>query len=258
MNDDELLEEIASHGPLESTDDAREAVVAVLEPLGERITEGQAEDLAATLPDVAAGPLRDAQDGGAQPAEAEAFSTRDFLERVANGADVDAEPLPLARAVLAGVREAADDAELERTRDQLPGQFDYVFEPGEPMGADSFLAVVDEHLPAAVDPQRATGAVLETLADRVTGGEALDLSTYLPRELRDPLLASPEEAATFGREAFLDRVTDRADLEEADPTAVARAVLAAVGETAPGAELENFDRNSRRRSIPSSTPERPT
>lgn len=237
--DDDLLAAIRSHEPIESTDDAREGLAAVMETVGERITEGQAEDLAATLPDAAATPLRAAQDGDPQPAEAEPFSSRNFLERVADRADVDAEPLPLTRAVLAEVRTAADDAELERTRDQLPGQFDYFFEPGEPTSAAAFLDAVDDRLPADTDPRTATNAVLETLAERVTGGEAVDLATYLPRELRDPLLDADEDAETFDPETFLERVADRADVDDDEARAVARAATATVGETAPAVELEN-------------------
>lgn len=234
MNEDELLEEIRSTGPLDSTDDAREALEAVMETLGERITDGRAEDLAAALPDVAGDPLRNADAD-----EAAEFSTEEFLERVLSRADVDAEPLPVSRAVAAGVEAAAGEDELERAREQLPGEFDYIFEPGHPMDEDEFLDRVAERLPEGVDPRDATRATLRTLGERITGGEAVDLSTYLPREIRDPLLDAGEDATEFDREEFLEHVAYRAEIDEDRALDAARAVVQAIRETASESEIEN-------------------
>lgn len=96
---------------------ARRAIEAVLETLGERIANGEAEDLAAQLPEPVAEPLL--RDGGdAKPIPADAF-----VQRVA---EREGEPPPLAqehaRAVLTTLREAVTvdewkDTEAELSRD---------------------------------------------------------------------------------------------------------------------------------------------
>ena len=240
--DTDLLERTESTGPIDSTDEARDVIEATMETVGERITDGQAEDLAESLPDVAAEPLL-----SARPGEAEEFSLAEFLERVDERTerpetDDPVEPVERIRAALTGVRDVADETELERTRDQLPGEFDLVFEPGEPMDDAAFVDAVEDELEAAgletVDPQEATAATLETLADRITGGEAGTLATYLPREVRTPLTGTEEDASQFDREEFLERIASGADVDAEEASAVARAVFAAVEESAAEDALE--------------------
>ncbi|WP_306054221.1 DUF2267 domain-containing protein [Natronococcus wangiae] len=224
----DLLERIASTDPVDSTETAREGVEATMETLGERITDGQAEDLAATLLDVAAEPLREAH-----PREAEEFSLATFVARVAERTPVtdDAgdpiEPVDLIRAVLTGVGTAADDAELERTRDQLRDEFGVVFEPGRLLDAEEFHETVAERLLDGVDadPRTATDATLRTLADRITGRQAVDLALYLPRAVRRPLIDTDEDVREFGREEFLEHVATRANVAESDAADLARAVF---------------------------------
>lgn len=99
----DLLEQIASTEPVDSTETAREVVEATMETLGERITGGQAADLAATLPDVAAEPLREAR-----PREAEELSLAAFVARVdertnaTDDGDDPVQPVDLIRAALTG------------------------------------------------------------------------------------------------------------------------------------------------------------
>ncbi|HEX7745046.1 MAG TPA: DUF2267 domain-containing protein, partial [Micromonosporaceae bacterium] len=67
-----------------------------------------------------------------------------------------------------------------------------------------------------------THATLQTLAERLTGGEARDLAAQLPGEFRDDLNA-PEPAEPFGFAEFIQRVSARAG---ADIGAADRSVLA--------------------------------
>ncbi|GAB3937642.1 hypothetical protein GCM10027614_16210 [Micromonospora vulcania] len=61
-----------------------------------------------------------------------------------------------------------------------------------------------------------TRAVLETFAERLTGGEVLDLAAQLPRPLQLVLKPHPgiEQADRFGAAEFVARVALRADVQE--------------------------------------------
>lgn len=242
---DDLLDRAESMEPIDSTETAEDVVDATMRTLGERVTDGQAADLAETLPDVAAEPLL-----AARPDEAEEFSLAAFVDRVmdrTDEVDVDTddpvEPVELVRGAVAGVREVADETEIERTREQLPTEFDLVFDPGEPTTADEFRETVANELETAglddVDPDAATEATLETLAARITGGQAGDLAMYLPRDVRAPLTDTDEGTSPLDWTEFRDRIASRMDVETDDATDVTRAVFAAIRETTAERELEN-------------------
>lgn len=59
------------------------------------------------------------------------------------------------------------------------------------------------------DAEKLTRAVLSTLAERITGGEARDLADQLPIPLQTPLLPAREEAEAFDFVEFVRRVADR-------------------------------------------------
>jgi uncharacterized protein (DUF2267 family) len=92
---------------------------ATLRTLGERLTGGEADDVAAQLPQELKGLLL------AAPPEAERFGVDEFLRRVKERANainkVDAERG--ARAVLATLRHAVTAGEFEDMLAQLPAEF---------------------------------------------------------------------------------------------------------------------------------------
>ena len=63
------------------------------------------------------------------------------------------------------------------------------------------------------DTQRAAElaitATLETLNERLTGGEAKDLAAQLPKEVQPALQPKTEEAEAFSLEEFYRRVAER-------------------------------------------------
>ncbi len=61
-----------------------------------------------------------------------------------------------------------------------------------------------------------TRATLQTLGERLTGGEARDLAAQLPQELQSELTSAPEEPETFDLDEFVDRVRVRARVAEDD------------------------------------------
>ena len=111
----------------------------------------------ATLPDVAADPLREPH-----PREAEEFSLAAFVARVdermdaTDDGDDPVEPVDRIRAAPTGIGSVADETELERTRDQLPGAFDVVFEPGQLLDDEEFDDIVAGifRTPPTLDPKK--------------------------------------------------------------------------------------------------------
>ena len=73
---------------------------------------------------------------------------------------------------------------------QLPKDYAALLPRGpyvEIVPADRFLAQVAERTDDLDGARRATDAVLETLAERIAGGEVRDLMARLPIELHGPL-----------------------------------------------------------------------
>lgn len=226
MHSEEFFERVRTAGDLDSDADARDAALATLETLGERIGGSQAEELAADLPDEPADPLVEAT-----PDEAEGFSLDQFVERVADRTGTDGDDaLVRVRAVVTALREAASEDEVEDARSQLPDEFDLVFGGGEFVTADEFAERVRQRagLATAEQARDVALAVVETLGERLSEGEAADLGTYLPGEFREAVTRrSQKEPPEFGYEAFLERTAERAGV--ADAESHAQAVLGVVG-----------------------------
>ncbi len=85
-----------------------------------------------------------------------------------------------------------------------------------------------------------TDAVLVTLAERISGGEARDLASQLPQELQDPLMSADEPAEPFGLVEFVRRVGDRAGVDDIDALDGVRAVLGTVGQAVTTGEFEDI------------------
>jgi len=56
------------------------------------------------------------------------------------------------------------------------------------------------------EARRAIIATLETLGERISGGEASDLAEQLPEELKEPLHQAGEDNEEFSLDEFLGRV----------------------------------------------------
>ncbi|MDZ5443428.1 DUF2267 domain-containing protein [Micromonospora sp. 4G57] len=90
-----------------------------------------------------------------------------------------------------------------------------------------------------------TRATLETLADRISAGQAEDLAYQLPEGLDDPLRKPPplrgrgEHAKSLGLEEFVDRVAARPAVDRALARAGVRAVLTTLREAVSRDEFEN-------------------
>lgn len=84
-------------------------------------------------------------------------------------------------------------------------------------------------------------ATLETLAERLTGGEALDLAAQLPKPLQLVLRKTPstEHAERFGAPEFVARVSQRAEVDQAAARNGIRAVFGVLREAITGGEFDD-------------------
>ncbi|WP_326558229.1 DUF2267 domain-containing protein [Micromonospora sp. NBC_01796] len=108
------------------------------------------------------------------------------------------------------------------------------------MNYDTFVDMVAQRAEVdsdtAVDLSRGT---LQTLADRLTGGEAIDLAAQLPQPLQ-AVMRSPQDAAEpFGAQEFIGRVAERATVDETAARTGVRAVLTTVREAVTGGEFDD-------------------
>jgi uncharacterized protein (DUF2267 family) len=106
-------------------DEAERAIVATFETLGECISGGEASDLADQLPGELKEPLLRAS------GEPERLSLEAFLERLGEREGVDSDAARNhASAVMTVLREAVSGGELDNIREQLPREFEPLFQYG--------------------------------------------------------------------------------------------------------------------------------
>jgi uncharacterized protein (DUF2267 family) len=226
-------------------DAAGRAVQATLQTLAERVGGGEARQILRELPaQLKPSMLNDS--------DAVTFGIDEFLHRVAQREGTDAETaLRHAR----GVFDALGDALSPEVTARLAASLPQTFAPLVAEARNQFFDI----LPASqfwdrvcarlgvnnAQARRITGAVLETLAERIARGQATDLIAQLDPPLHPALLRGVEsgspEAQHMAEEEFLGRVAGReeASMAEADlfdqVTAHVRAVFATLAE-AVGAE----------------------
>jgi uncharacterized protein (DUF2267 family) len=227
-------------------EEAERAARATLETLAERISGGEARDVAEQLPQELRALLE--HDGDAQPLSAE-----EFLQHVQ-----DREHVPIsdarrhAQAVFAALRRALTAKELSDLASELPRELQAMLlvddgaggDAGAPGSADDFFDRVARR--ASLDREtarRATEAVLETLAIRISGGEVDDLIKRLPPELHAPLERGRSQhgelAEPIPLKQFLMAVAEREGASRAEAGMHARAVLATLREAVGDQELED-------------------
>jgi uncharacterized protein (DUF2267 family) len=219
MDDLAFIDLVASEAHL-SREDAERAIHATLQTLGERIDREQARRLAAQLPPAIAPWI-------ATTTPAERFDADAFAERVARRAGLDdAIARRAASAVLDAVARAVSREAWDDTVAELPAGYG----PLLPRGRWVDVADLEELLRRVAEQagldragaRRALEATLETLAERIDGGEVDDLIERLPSELHPALRrgreASGGRATRMSLQAFLRRAAQRdgvADQQEA-------------------------------------------
>ncbi|HEX2409785.1 MAG TPA: DUF2267 domain-containing protein [Solirubrobacteraceae bacterium] len=224
---------------------AEQAARATLETLAERVSSGTARDLARDLPaDVA----RWLEPGG----DAQPFDAVEFVRRVAEREGTDpATAEEHARAVFVALARLVRGSEIADLTAELPNDYAVLLgeavrrrrDPTAPeaLPPDVILDRVEGR--AGLDrggAQRALDAVLETLAERVTGGEVDDLAALLPAELRPPLERGRDrtggKAQRMSLDEFIVRVAEREGVSIEQALDHAHAVFATLREAIPDKE----------------------
>jgi uncharacterized protein (DUF2267 family) len=218
---------------------AERATRAVLRTLAERLSVGEARDLAERLPAPLSGWLYTTT--GPEP-----FRYDEFLRRIAEREETDVGTAARdARAVFWALGETVGRDEIEDVAAELPHDFAEVvdeargrFHPA--VDADTFFADVAAR--AQVSPQiarRVTEVVLETLAERISGGEVDDLVAVLPLALRAPLergKAHSRQARRLSLDEFLERVGRRLGESPLQARGHVEAVFGTLRDTLPDDE----------------------
>jgi uncharacterized protein (DUF2267 family) len=220
-------------------DKAELAIRTVLGTLAERLDSGDARDLAARLPPEIA-PWLDSS------GPAERFDLDAFVRRVMEREDVDAETAEgYIRAVFLALERTVGDKGLAHVCSELSKDYPPLFPRGphvKILSAERFLQRVADR--AGVVPEvarRATHAVLETLAERISGGEIDDLVERLPPALHEPLQRgrerSGEKAQKMAPDEFVRRVAEREGIDLDDARDHTRAVMHTLREAVGDDEL---------------------
>jgi uncharacterized protein (DUF2267 family) len=107
------------------------------------------------------------------------------------------------------------------------------------MDYQEFVGQVQHRLELAEfgEAVRATRATLTTLGERLEAGEASDLASPLPMEI-DRYLLEAESGQRFSYTEFLDRVSERADVDKADANYHAQQLVALLAEVVPPGNIE--------------------
>jgi uncharacterized protein (DUF2267 family) len=207
---------------------AARAIAATLATLAERLDRGEARDLAAEVPPELAAWL-------ATNTPAARFGVDEFIRRVADREGVDAATAERdARAVFTALGYAVSPGELSDVAAQLPKEIAGLLPRGpwvERPTADELAERVARR--TGLDRERAmraAEAVVETLAERISGGEVEELEARLPPELHPALergrAAGGDQARSMPLQSFLARVAAREGVPPAEALVHARAVLA--------------------------------
>jgi uncharacterized protein (DUF2267 family) len=126
MKHDEFIRQVQHRARLSSRGEAERATHATLETLAERLTGGEAKDMASQLPHELGQHLRRDWSG-----TGERFSLEEFFQRVSVREGVELpEAVSHARAVIEVLSEAVSKGEMDDVRAQLPAEFDRLFEAG--------------------------------------------------------------------------------------------------------------------------------
>lgn len=222
MNDERFLSIVQREAAVEPADAAR-TVRATLEVLAERLLPGEARKAAELLPEQVGRWLVPKRDR-------ELFGADDFVQRVADRLDlhppVAAAPqiaavfLALSRA-LTGPEFTILVAELPKDYTPLLGRVARMH--GGVMSLVDFVDAVADRAGTDFDGARlAAEADLETLAERIAGGQVEDIRKELPAELHDPLRRGVSRTGGAARRMSLEEFVSVAAEREGVPTAAAR------------------------------------
>ena len=187
-----------------------------------------------------------------KPAPAPQYrSLPEFFDRICELSGLDrSQAKDVTRAVLAVIIEKINYDQIEDLFGRMPSQYLDLLPArterpragrAERPSPQEFTTMVREKAKLGSDEQAVTAirATLSVLAEQISGGQAQDLATYLPEEIRKYLAGAGTEAVALGKDEFLDRIAriEQTDRETAKQHAAA--VLEALADTVPGPEIQD-------------------
>jgi uncharacterized protein (DUF2267 family) len=241
VNDDRFIAIVQREAGLSNEAEAQQAVRAVLETLSERLMAGLIKTLRAELPEEAAKhlSLRDPH---------QSFDADEFLRRVVRRAGTDpATAERYAKAVFLALSRALEPDPFRALLGELSKDYRPLTEKARRQASQpgEFLRRVADR--AGLDQKQALAvieATLETLAERIVGGEVDDLAKQLPREFRPALERGRERSGGLGRamslDEFLTLVAERAGLPLDQARTGAGAVLATIHDAVTDKEFRDL------------------
>jgi uncharacterized protein (DUF2267 family) len=203
--------------------DADRATRATLEVLAERLMPGESRHLAAQLPADIGRWLRPRHDR-------EAFDSDDFVRRVANRLELypPEKAAPQVVAVFLALSRALPGDDFATLVAELPKDYRPLLgrtaeRRTQIMPFVDFVDAVADRAGTDFDAARlAAEADLETLAERIAGGQVHDLRKELPSELHEPLVRGVEHTGGRARAMALEEFVAIAADREGVPVAAAR------------------------------------
>ncbi len=110
------------------------------------------------------------------------------------------------------------------------------------MKFDEFIGQVQNraHLASEGEAFNATRATLEILGQRLFGGEAKDIASQLPSQLREFILKNEGQNESFGVDEFFHRVSDREKVDLPVSVHHARAVISVLRDAISPGEFEDM------------------
>ncbi len=226
---------------------ALEAIDAVMCVFLARLSEGEAKDVVAGLPDPLRGLLRPCALHGERP---EPLRREGFLQRVAEhlGTQDTAVAADVSQVVFAAIKTELKQKEINDVASQLPRDLVDLWNAPVPTEQDRSAGlglsrpdteseellrqiVSAGPLPNDIQPADAAAAVMCVLMQRLSGGEARDVWAEVPPVLRSelgPCALHDEQPEVFGREVFLSRVGEHLRVDESTAEDISRRVFSAV------------------------------
>jgi uncharacterized protein (DUF2267 family) len=242
---EEFITIVAHEAVLDDIEKAERAAQATLETLARRLSPGQARDLLAELP-------AELKPWIHPRGDRQIFDAEEFQRQVSRRLGVDmATAERLSRAVFYALGRAVSPKEIADLAADLPGDFEPLIAEAqgrfaEILPAEDFLNRVA--MRAGLDTlgaHRATEALLETLAERLAGGDVDDLISQLPVQLHGPLKrgrSQAPDAVRMSLDKFLARVAEHEGVSPDEAREHARAVLTTLREAVEDKEF--FDLNA--------------
>lgn len=236
MEPDVATQTVHQRGGFDSEEQARETIHATLEALSHSVSRGDAERVAQDLPIEFADHMLVSEQEETEPMGYEAFMDRISDETGMDRAHVEKR----VQAVMAAIEEMVDDFAFDALREQLPREYDPIFETEAVEPAERIAArLVASHEMDGDDARAVTEDVLKLLGRRLTRGEAERVAAHLPEEESAWLMeGATDEAEDWDFEEFVARLAEREGVDEDEAEKRARAVGSGLKRAMPDDEID--------------------